>query len=119
MGINEQMSNHSFDIQKFTTATVHALSISVRTESNDHISIAKNCKGLACIVEKKFILMQALELRLDMDKIIAVIFSKFVEETVAVITYYYQVMSFDRVNEMLRQVHAFIKGTVEYWFPLC
>lgn len=113
------MLHFSFDIQKFTTETVHALSISVRTESNDHISIAKNCKGLACIVEKKFILMQALELRLDIDKIIALVFSKFVEETVAVITFYYQVISFDTVNEMLRQVKAFIKETVEYWFPLC
>ena len=62
--------------------------------------------------------MQALELKLDIDKIIAVVFSKFVEETVEVITFYYQFISFDRVNEMLRQVHAFIRGTVEYWFPL-
>jgi len=112
------MLNYSFDIQKFTTETVHALSISVRTESNDQLSIATKCKGLACIVEKKFILMQALELKLDIDKIIAVVFSKFVEETVEVITFYYQFISFDRVNEMLRQVHAFIRGTVEYWFPL-
>ena len=104
-----------FHIEKFTTATVHALSIAVRESPATGKIKSKKIKGLACIIDKRFLILIKEETSDNIELLGQVVYGLFLDETASTISKYYKVMPQDRVDDMLREVECFVYETVALW----
>jgi len=104
-----------FHIEKFTTPTVHALSIAVRESPAPGKTKRKKIKGLACIIDKRFLSLIKEETSDNIELLGQVVYGFFLDETASTISKYYEIMPRDKVDDMLREVECFVYETVALW----